>query len=379
MAEMLKTLLQPMWSYLRELGGHLVRGWPRFWFTPIDPTPLALIRICTGLVVFTTHLLTITQFQEYVGPHGWIDAQAIRELRDPELYRNHPMIGDPELAASFERSSQSIWFYVQDPTAIWIIHGFFMLAVLCMIAGLYSRTACIIAWLGHLSFIHRGHALWYGMDTMLAFLLLYLAIAPSGQTLSLDRWRQRWRTHTPANTSDPPSVAANFAIRLIQVHLCIVYICSGLAKLQGTLWWNGTAIYFTLLDSSFSPIDMRWLPRIAPEWVLHLISSLGVAFTIFYEVGFTFLVWNRLWRPVMLFLGAMLHIGISLSMGLGSFQVTMMVALIAFVKPESARWFVDTILRRTAAQPKKAEFFREGIEKPARMGGVLSRTKEAKA
>jgi len=88
----------------------------------------------------------------------------------------------------------------------------------------------------------------------------------------------------------------------------------------------------------------------------------GVAFTLFYEIGFSFLVWNRLWRPVMLFLGAMLHLGITITMGLGSFQIVMMVALIAFVKPDSARWFADTLLGRTRAEPKKPEFFREVAE-----------------
>ncbi len=365
-----KTLLQPVWSYLRELGSHLVRGWPRFWFTPIDATSVALIRICVGLVVFTTHLLTITDFVDFVGPHAWVDAQAIRELRDAETWKKHPSFeGGPELAeqmAGFERATQSIWFYIEEPTAIWIVHGLIMLGTLCFVLGLFSRVTSVVAWAGHLSFIHRGHGLWYGMDTMLAFLLLYLIFAPTGRTLSLDRWlarRRRLRAGAQIPDEPPaPSVAANLVIRLIQVHLCIVYLCSGLAKLQGVTWWNGTAIYLTLLSSDFSPFDMLWLPRNFSEDALHLISSVGVAFTLFYEIGFTFLVWNRLWRPVMLCMGAMLHLGITITMGLGSFQITMMVALIAFVKPESARWFVDTLLGRTKAEPKKPEFFREIAE-----------------
>ena len=38
-----------------------------------------------------------------------------------------------------------------------------------------------------------------------------------------------------------PSVAANVALRLFQVHFCIIYINSGMSKLQGAAWWNGEA------------------------------------------------------------------------------------------------------------------------------------------
>ena len=34
----------------------------------------------------------------------------------------------------------------------------------------------------------------------------------------------------------PPSSTANLAIRLIQVHMCIIYLFSGIGKLQGEPW-----------------------------------------------------------------------------------------------------------------------------------------------
>jgi hypothetical protein len=374
----MKTLLEPVWSYLRELTRAIVRGWPRFWFTPADCTTVALIRICVGLVVFYTHLATITDFVDFVGPEAWVDQQAIAEIRNPDTWKTNAgflSAEEAERMARFERATQSFWFYVENPTAIWIVHGLFMLSTLCMTLGLFSRTTSVIVWAGHLSFIHRARALWYGMDTMLAFLLLYLMFAPTGRTLSLDRWlaqrrrikraRDAGARFMPEPEPPQPSVAANLVIRLIQIHLCICYLCSGLAKLQGNMWWSGTAIYYTLMISDFAPFDMIWMPRHLPVWMLHFITCAGVAYTLFYEIGFTFLVWHRMWRPIMLFLGMVMHIGITLTMGLGSFQVTMMVALIAFVKPESARWFVDVLLRRPQTQPNKVEM-PEPAESPRR-------------
>ena len=34
----------------------LWEGWSRFWFSPADPKPLGLIRLCAGLIIFYVHL-----------------------------------------------------------------------------------------------------------------------------------------------------------------------------------------------------------------------------------------------------------------------------------------------------------------------------------
>ena len=39
-----------------------------------------------------------------------------------------------------------------------------------------------------------------------------------------------------------PLIGANLAIRLIQVHMCVIYLFSGLGKLKGDTWWEGSAI-----------------------------------------------------------------------------------------------------------------------------------------
>ena len=44
-------------DYLRELGSASLTGWNRFWFSPSDPATLGLIRICTGAMLFYTHLV----------------------------------------------------------------------------------------------------------------------------------------------------------------------------------------------------------------------------------------------------------------------------------------------------------------------------------
>src|SRR6185369_12728 len=101
----------------------------------------------------------------------------------------------------------------------------------------------------------------FGLDQINALLAMYLMVAPCGAMYSLDAWRRRvgcahqgcgekvsndkresmvaswWAQTTLRSTS------ANIATRLIQVHLCVLYLFAGLSKLQGQAWWDGTAIW----------------------------------------------------------------------------------------------------------------------------------------
>ncbi len=50
------------------------RGWSDFWFHPADPTTLAFIRICTGLLVLYSYLTYSRDLQAFFGKHGWYAA-----------------------------------------------------------------------------------------------------------------------------------------------------------------------------------------------------------------------------------------------------------------------------------------------------------------
>lgn len=193
----------------------------------------------------------------------------------------------------------------------------------------------VIVWLGHLSFVHRAYFAWSGMDTVLAMLTFYLMFAPTGSALSLDR-----RGQAPS-----ASWTANLVVRLIQVHMCIIYLFAGLGKLQGARWWDGTAVWHTLVLSEFAPFDVTWLGHLGDE-TCHLISNLGVLVTLAFEISFTFLIWNPRIRPVLLTTALMLHGGIGLFMGLGSFGAAMLTGCLAFIPPETVRFAIQACRRR---------------------------------
>ena len=325
-------IVEPVRQYWRDLKA-AARGWDAFWFAPADPTTLAAIRIALGSILLAMHLSYTPALLDHVGTHARIDARAIEAMRS----MSGPVADaprDPWIGPV------SWWFHVESPAAIWTVHLVFLTALVCLTLGLFTRPASILAWIGHVSFLDRAHLVGPGVDAIVAMIALYLIFGPSGQALSLDRLiASARRTQRPR-----AFVSANVVIRLIQVHMCIVYLSAGLAKLQGSSWWDGTAVYLTLMTHDLRGLDVRWIATY--DWLWQAISSAGTWFTIAFEVGFAVLIWQPLLRPLVLGAAVLLHGGIGLSMGLWSFSAAMLTGCLAFVPPSSLRWLLAELRDR---------------------------------
>jgi hypothetical protein len=111
----------------------LGKSWNRFWFRPTEPTTLGAIRLCTGLLLLYAYLSWAPWTLDFIGPHAWIDASAVQELRTAAR---------PLLATGSQMDHRwwtpSVWFYVQDPRWIWGLYAVFLLAILCLALGLMS-------------------------------------------------------------------------------------------------------------------------------------------------------------------------------------------------------------------------------------------------
>jgi hypothetical protein len=187
--------------------------------------------------------------------------------------------------------------------------------------------------------------------------LMYQLIGPAGARLSVDAFLARLRPRKQDNRSSQTTIAswnANVAIRCIQIHLCIIYLSSGLAKLQGESWWSGYAIWEVLITPEISLFDMRWLAQLG-DTTLQLICGLGVALTLGFEMSFAFLIWNRRLRPLLLGLAVMLHGCIGVLMGLGAFSLVMLTCCLAFVDVAKTRQY----MRQLRAEYGGQEFLRQ--------------------
>ncbi|QDV32806.1 DCC1-like thiol-disulfide oxidoreductase family protein [Tautonia plasticadhaerens] len=310
-------------SYLADLGRSAARGWDAFFFRPADPTPVGLIRLGVGLLLLWNFAVLGLDLHAFVGSRGWADPDALAFFR----------------ALEQDRWSWSLWSIVPD--ALLVPAYICCLVVLSMFAvGLWSRPTAVLAWIIVVSTIRRAPVIHFGFDMVVSMLTLYLAATGSGgQAVSLDRWVARWKAARqelrririarpldgPAGDGTPrPTVSANLCLRLIQLHLCVIYGLAGLAKLQHPIWWEGWAFGSLLGYAEFRPIDLTWLAR----WpMLLMFFSHGA---LYLEILYPVLVWPRTLRPLIVGLTMGLHVGIATTMGLYEFAAAMIVANLAF-------------------------------------------------
>jgi hypothetical protein len=236
-----------------------------------------------------------------------------------------------------------------------LVHTGILIAIALFTIGLFTRVTSVLVWIATVGYIHRTQQVLFGMDTMMNILLFYLMIGNSGAALSIDRLIARYRAvraslrrngtidaNTRAFLAYPlPSANTGFALRLIQVHFCFIYMAAGLSKLKGPAWWNGQAFWdvianpeFTLMPYSWYEQSLRWIASVKSIYYTVTIGACWL--TLFVEIATPFLLWTRL-RWFVILLATAMHAVIGVLMGLNLFELIMIVMLIAF--------FPDRVIR----------------------------------
>jgi hypothetical protein len=300
--------------YPADLAQSVCRGWDAFWYTPSDPILLGMLRIMTGLLLLYTHAVWGLALDDFFGEDAWIS----RDLAE--------MTQQTQLAFSF-------WWSIPMPW-IWPAYAAAMLALACFTIGFITRVSSALALFVVISFINRQPEALFGLDKLSLVLTLYLTVGPSGAALSVDRFvLTRGRAGT-TRTEVRPSVGANFSVRLIQVHMCIIYFFAAISKLQGQAWWNGQAMWLAFGNLEYQALDMTWL-----AWHPRLIEFL-THFSVLWELSFCVLIWIRILRPLVLSLAVVMHVGIGATLGLWTFSLIMLIGCASFLPSSGLRWLV---------------------------------------
>ncbi len=297
-------------------------GWNRFWFVPRSPATLAVMRICTGMMLFYTHGVWTLELDSFLGLHGIFESQFANEVNghSPFVWTHFAWIDHPA------------WF--------WGTHYFALAVMLAFAFGFKTRVSGVLSVLFAISYAHRAGGAMFGLDQINCFLALYLAISPCGALYSLDSFLAQKGEGANTNREIPNSVMVTLATRLIQLHLCVVYLFAGMGKLQGPAWWDGTAIWGAIASHEYQTIDLTFLSH----WPL-LINVITLA-ALAWECSYPFMVWPRLTRPIWLLMAVAVHLGIGLFMGMMTFGIIMVVANLAFIEPAHTSRFIEHCVSR---------------------------------
>ena len=303
-----------IWKAVQSWLKDVVDGWDQFWFTAIDPATLASIRFFTGLLLLYTHLIWSLDLSAFFGSQGWISGDLLQHTWESQGGANHYF--------------WSHFLSIHSTSLLWMAHGFAILVFLMLALGAFSRTSAVLAFLLTVSYMHRAAGALFGLDQINVMLTMYLVIGPCGARFSVDAWwrkRQRQGKATVHKMRD--SVSANIAIRLIQIHMCIIYFFAGARKMLGGSWWDGSAMWLSIANYEYQTIDLT--PLATWPMLLAFLTHITVLFELFYCV----LIWNRLTRPVILLTAVLMHLGIATCLGMATFGLAMLIGNLAFIPP----------------------------------------------
>jgi len=309
-------------SWMRDI----IAGWNRFWFAETQPHTLALVRILTGSMLFYTHAVWSLDLMTFLGPDGWLPNDVARDLHGDSFVWSY------------------LWYF-DSPVVLGTLHLAALTVFAMLTVGLYTRVTSVLAWLITLAYCHRLFGAFFGLDQVNAMLAMYVMLGPSGAVYSVDRWlSQRQRGEGGRRRIlVPSSTSANVAIRLIQLHMCVIYLFGGVSKMRGEMWWDGSAVWFAVANLEYQSLDMTWLVR--SPWLIALLSHV----TVFWETFFCALIWPKKTRPIMLLLAVFVHGGIGLFLGMWTFGLAMLIANAAFISPDITRDAVKEISARLMA------------------------------
>lgn len=246
---------------------------------------------------------------------GWLTAAAL-VASGYVLYLDH---FDVEWLHAMMRPGTDFPRAIDVGTIAWIV------SCVTLLLGLGTRFSAFAVWFLSISFGNINPSIDNSGDIVRTIILFYMVITPCGAVWSLDRLRRK-------RTGQPPPVAFihPWPLRLMFLQLTLIYFSNGLFKVSGGDWRTGESLYYVLHNLTFTRFSFEQLN--IPLWVLKLQTWV----VLYWELGFPLWVALRWTRKPALWLGALFHLGILITMELGAFQLYMLCLYLPLVPWE--RW-----------------------------------------
>jgi hypothetical protein len=271
-----------------------------FWFGEADIRPVAFFRILFGALLFNWFWQLFPNLTAFFTNEGILPRPA-QTLSDGERLSLLNLSGD--------------WSFV---AVIWFVS---CLVALALTLGWHARVMSLLAFVLVSSFSWRDPLILDGSDLVFRFVPLWLAFTPAGERWSIDARRR-----------DAPVVRGwALPIRVLELQIAWIYLATGLEKLAGIDWINGTAAYYALqLEHTFA---RPWAHAIAVDPILsHLVSwyTLGVELSFLPLAMFP----SQRTRLVAALGAAAMQLGILVLMNVGNFPLVMLAAGVLFIPPD---------------------------------------------
>jgi hypothetical protein len=203
--------------------------------------------------------------------------------------------------------------------SLYLIFGTYAAALVFLALGFITRPASVVVWILQFTILNSNNISNYGVDQFNHVFLSYFCVMPVAATWSLDSlFRKR--------PFDPRWLS--ISLRILQIHLCIVYFVAGQGKAMGLEWWNGESMWRALMLPEYYHFNFAWMA----SWPL-IPTVIGIG-TILIEMLYPIFIWPRITRLPWALAILSMHFGIIVLQGLHFFGAVMMILTFSgFVVP----------------------------------------------
>jgi hypothetical protein len=303
------------------------KDFSRFLFGPISARPLGAFRIVFGVLILVYLAIMSVEFDHWYTGAGLLRGIEAKEAAAPLRY--------------------SPLHYVDDPQIAHLFLAFTFMTALGVTVGWHTRIMSVLLYVCMLSLYHRNVGSNGGPDALPPILAFYMMLCPSGAAYSLDALRAARKRGTAAEPLIVP-----WAVRLLQMQICLLYFQSAVIKCQGGLWRDGTVVHYILFLREFRELDMEWLAQFP------LLINVMTHGALLIEFALAFWLWFKPTRRWAILCGVALHMGIRPVLNVPGFGEIMIATYLTFLAPDE----LDGLLRALDPRPRLA---RLGLRLPA--------------
>lgn len=210
---------------------------------------------------------------------------------------------------------------------------FHVLLILFVIFGIGKNISVLFLYLT-VEIIQRisGGLVLNGGDNFLKFALLYMVFCNSFEYFIL-RGRELKRNFVQNHWFK--NLCTNVFSKSIIIHLVIIYFVSGFYKANTDVWVNGVANYYIFQLERFKAGYLN-------EWIVSkpLLIMITTYLTLFWELLFPIVLFNKKARNLFLLIGFLFHIGIYFLMLINDFALLFIMSYILFFNDKEVLRFI---------------------------------------
>jgi hypothetical protein len=301
----------------------------RWLFAPQPVYPLVVARIVFGAVFFCCYVVRLPDAEALYGPSG---------LGYAEWFQ--PFAKYPAITRAIAGAIESVLPAFSDG-GMWVAYGALLISSFCFMVGFRTRTAGVITYLLSFYFVlGRLQAGYWGWPFVLHGFLLYVVVSPAGRFLSVDDWWARRKTGAAPRPASQWTTPA-WPLRLLQVHVCTVYLTAGWSRIDDPGWLKGRGVYIAVTNMLHSKWVIDWQPYKLPlTFLSHFVFLLEMAAPV--------LLWVRSLTIVPYMLIAM-HLGLEAISNVGWWSFIMLGGLASFLPTRH----LEAVLERLPGGPRR--------------------------